>query len=234
MPHNNFVFRHDIIHQNASSSGSDTQIDKSKDMKQMIKSPEKASGNDKVLTATHLKSELEKKCQVIASNCVKEKLCEQQEHPLDTKSFYPDYSHHVPVSEMFKKTRTAKKGRVKETFPQKLFELLDKSDATGYSHIISWLPHGHAFKIHDERMFERLSKDYFDSTYESFKRQLYMYGFERAGKQFTDAGVYYHEQFIRGQQQMCNNITKRNKVAFAFAVPRPNIDKVSTALKNLN
>lgn len=123
----------------------------------------------------------------------------------------PDYSR-LPNKTDSPKSRTSKKCKPQENFPVKLFQILERSDIGEYSSIISWLPHGRAFKIHDEDLFqERIMKKYFQqSKLESFKRQLYVYGFRKIGKRFADIGAYYHELFIRGRFDLTGKITRWN------------------------
>ena len=117
-------------------------------------------------------------------------------------------------------------------FPIKLFKLLEQSSVSEHACIVSWLPHGHAFKIHDEKMFEKcVLKTHFQSSSESFKRQLYFYGFKKIGKRFIDFGAYYHSQFIRDQPKLCCKILKLDKSSESeFQVP--NFDKVPRHLQN--
>ena len=126
----------------------------------------------------------------------------------------------------------ASKGRSHEKFPTKLFRLLEQSDASGYDHIVSWLPHGCAFKIYDKKLFEQhVLKKYFQSSFKSFRRQLYFYGFKKIGKRFIDSGAYYHELFLRSQFDMSCKITKLDKNSeLSFRVP--NFDKVPRLLRN--
>ena len=134
---------------------------------------------------------------------------------------------------MSKKSRSKKEEKSKEIFPRQLFKLLEQSDTSGYSHIVSWLPYGHAFKIHDKNLFkEHVMNEHFDSNFESFKRQLYMHGFEKAGKNVSDSGAYFHEHFIRGQLDSCNLIKKLNKSISGSTAEV--LDRVPSILKNLN
>jgi len=97
----------------------------------------------------------------------------------------------------------------KETFPIQLFEILEKSDAFGYSSIVSWLPHGRAFKIYNEELFFKniIRKHFRQTEFKSFKHQLYVYGFKKIGKRFTDSGAYYHDSFIRGRLDLCRSMS---------------------------
>ena len=128
-----------------------------------------------------------------------------------------------------------KKGRCQEVFPKILFRLLETSDTREYSYIISWLPHGRAFKIHDEALFEEhVLKEYFNSTLASFKHQLYSYGFKKIGKRSIDTGAYFHKQFIREGKDLCGKVTKWNGIQSDLTRCSPNFDRVPTTLKNLN
>ena len=95
-----------------------------------------------------------------------------------------------------------------EKFPVKIYKLLETSHIGGYSSIISWLPHGCAFKIYNEELFEKyvLKKYFLQCNVDLFKRQLYLYGFEKIGKRFVDSGAYYHENFLRGHLSLCREI----------------------------
>ncbi|KAL7525859.1 hypothetical protein ACHAXR_001191, partial [Thalassiosira sp. AJA248-18] len=82
-------------------------------------------------------------------------------------------------------------------FPAKLHMMLSGPDN---SHIITWMPHGRAWRI--------LSKDLLVSTaapvhfgqtkFESFTRQLSGWGFKRLHRRGADFGCYYHQAFLRG------------------------------------
>jgi hypothetical protein len=81
--------------------------------------------------------------------------------------------------------------------------MLKDAAANGHEDIISWQPHGKAFRVHKPPEFaKRIMACYFKQTqYKSFQRQLHIYGFRRiTGKRMLDNGAYYHEQFIRGQK----------------------------------
>lgn len=62
----------------------------------------------------------------------------------------------------------------KRGFPYKLLQLLEDASTEGNEHIVSWLPHGKAFKVHKTTEFEnQLIGRYFRQTkYRSFVRQV--------------------------------------------------------------
>jgi hypothetical protein len=85
-------------------------------------------------------------------------------------------------------------------FPIKLHHLLEESEASGLGHIISWQPHGRAFKIHNPTLFtDTIMQKYFPKMRKlpSLQRQFNLYGFERLTRDGPDAGAYYHEAFLR-------------------------------------
>ena len=225
--HDNYII--DLIN-------SDMEIDDNdEDFKCMLKSIKRTSSNDADnLNPIGLKT-IEKNinCDAIEFECYKNNECKEQEYNTETifNSKYHGcsqrpYESGIPCA--------VKNGRHQEIFPEILFRMLEESNASGHSHIISWLPHGHAFKIHDKNMFEEnVLKNYFNSTFDSFKRQLYIYGFKKAGKQSTDFGAYYHDQFICGQKKMSSRIDKWKKKESAFETINPNFDIVPTTLNNM-
>eukprot|EP00581_Thalassiosira_minuscula_P030317 CAMPEP_0183775386 /NCGR_PEP_ID=MMETSP0739-20130205/44357_1 /TAXON_ID=385413 /ORGANISM="Thalassiosira miniscula, Strain CCMP1093" /LENGTH=497 /DNA_ID=CAMNT_0026016965 /DNA_START=20 /DNA_END=1513 /DNA_ORIENTATION=- len=87
-----------------------------------------------------------------------------------------------------------------ESFPIKLHRILEETAERGEGHIISWQPHGRAFKIHDPTQFTaKIMSRYFPKMKKltSLQRQFNLYGFERLTREGPDAGAYYHEAFLR-------------------------------------
>jgi hypothetical protein len=122
---------------------------------------------------------------------------------------YNDYSK-VSEHDLPRATYKNMRGRCQETYPTKLFKILARSDFDGFSSIISWLPHGRAFKIHNVMRFEQeiMGKYFFQSKFSSFKRQLYVYGFQQIGEGFADSGAYFHELFLRNRPDFCKHIVR--------------------------
>jgi len=102
------------------------------------------------------------------------------------------------------------RGRPQEPFPMKLHKILHRCEAGLYSSIISWLPHGRAFKIHKPSLFvEKVMLKYFyQSKMTSFQRQLKMYGFFKL-RSGIDKGAYCHELFLYGRLGLCAGIQRR-------------------------
>jgi hypothetical protein len=89
------------------------------------------------------------------------------------------------------------------SFPLRLQRMLDKLEADGNASIVSWLPHGRGFMVHDtDRFVNELMPIYFNQTkYSSFQRQLHMYNFSRitTGR---DKGAYWNVHFQRGKPSL--------------------------------
>ena len=66
-------------------------------------------------------------------------------------------------------------------FPAKLYELLQYVEDEGMTHIVSWLPSGLAFKIHNAPKFmSDVAVHFFKATkFRSVQRQLNLWGFKR-------------------------------------------------------
>ncbi len=80
-----------------------------------------------------------------------------------------------------KKTTKPKKGPrggVYDPFPLKLHRMLKFAAMESLEDVVSWMPHGRAFKIHDPKVFAStiMPKFFNQSKYTSFQRQLNLYG----------------------------------------------------------
>jgi hypothetical protein len=95
------------------------------------------------------------------------------------------------------------------SFPLKLYNMIQKIEADGLAHVISWQPHGRCFQVHEPTKFKHLLLNYFKlSKLASFQRQLNLYGFQRLTVGL-DQGSYYHELFIRGRPDLVPQIQRR-------------------------
>ena len=76
------------------------------------------------------------------------------------------------------------------------------SDPKNY-HIISWLPHGKGFSIHDKQRFatEILPYHFEGAKFTSFTRRLKRWNFERVSRG-PEMGAYYSKFFIRGKPEL--------------------------------
>mmetsp|Transcript_7174 Transcript_7174/g.8930 ORF Transcript_7174/g.8930 Transcript_7174/m.8930 type:complete len:457 (-) Transcript_7174:181-1551(-) len=99
-----------------------------------------------------------------------------------------------------------KSSRNFKIFPVILHQILSRKDLDD---IISWCPHGRAWKVHNPRVFEdKVLKLYFNQTkYSSFSRQVNGWGFCRI-LHGPDRNSYYHEMFLRGLPHLCNKMRR--------------------------
>lgn len=95
------------------------------------------------------------------------------------------------------------RGGVSEQFPEKLHRMLIEMEGKGLSDVVSFFPHGRAFVVHDmNRFVSEVMPQYFkQSKWNSFSRQLNLYGFIRINSG-PDAGGYYHELFLKGRPNL--------------------------------
>lgn len=108
--------------------------------------------------------------------------------------------------------------RDKKTFPIKLIAMLDKVEDLGQSSVIRWLPHGRTFKVYDKQsLIEEVLPQHFGKRieYNSFHRQLNLYGFLRLINDGPNQYGYYHPLFLRGRDHLCRLIP-RNRIASHF------------------
>ena len=111
-----------------------------------------------------------------------------------------------------------KGGPKKAEFPFKLYKMLDEADPD----IVTWLPHGRAFRVNTTESFvETVLPEYGfnQSKITSFYRQLNLYGFSRIIRG-TDAGGYFHECFLRGKPALIKGMV-RVKVKGGGDRPKP-------------
>jgi len=96
------------------------------------------------------------------------------------------------------------------SFPFKLHLMLEHAKKENFQHIVSWMKDGSAFKVHSSRAFvEKVMPNYFDQTkYESFRRQLNLYGFSRVNRG-ADRGLVTHPYFIEGARWLCGNVIRK-------------------------
>jgi len=127
--------------------------------------------------------------------------------PNDRQADTNNRNCHTGVLQIAKRTtKTKLKSEVKmrqprggDTYILRIHEMLEEANREGFDHIVSWQPHGRAFKIHSlDEFSEKIMPRYFETKkWKSFQRWLNAWGFVRhcEGK---DRGAYYHRYFVRG------------------------------------
>ncbi len=105
------------------------------------------------------------------------------------------------------------------TFPKKLMSLLDNNPDPN---VITWLPHGRAFIVKENKRFmNELSSSLCKSNnFKSLQRMLNIWGFKRlTGKR--DKGAYYHQLFLKGRPNLVKKmgICKKKNGVWPLANP---------------
>jgi len=107
-------------------------------------------------------------------------------------------------------------------FPETLFNMLNDIlfNRPEFSHVVSWMPHGRSFKVHDMPSFEKiLMPIYFpqQKKYSSFSRQLNLWRFRRVNAKGPDKGCYFHSLFLRGMTHLVRRMRRKAKVGLKIA-----------------
>ncbi len=104
-------------------------------------------------------------------------------------------------------------------FPANLHAMLSNDQ---YSHIISWMPHGRAWRVNNRNLFLIVEEATLGiPDYPSFMRQLSEWGFKMMYQTGPDYGCYYHECFLRGHPQLTALMMKTEEPDF-YAMAKQN------------
>lgn len=103
-----------------------------------------------------------------------------------------------------------------KNFPETLFDVVSASDRHG--HIVSWLPHGQGFIIHDKQRFaSQILPHYFDGAkFTSFTRRLKRWSYVRVPRG-PELGAYYNKNFIRDRPELVQYMRYQNDQGVAEA-----------------
>eukprot|EP00568_Trieres_chinensis_P006663 CAMPEP_0183294098 /NCGR_PEP_ID=MMETSP0160_2-20130417/2550_1 /TAXON_ID=2839 ORGANISM="Odontella Sinensis, Strain Grunow 1884" /NCGR_SAMPLE_ID=MMETSP0160_2 /ASSEMBLY_ACC=CAM_ASM_000250 /LENGTH=323 /DNA_ID=CAMNT_0025455341 /DNA_START=89 /DNA_END=1060 /DNA_ORIENTATION=+ len=107
-----------------------------------------------------------------------------------------------------------------QNFPAKLHDILSRP---GNEDIISWSPHGKAWRVYKPKAFEeKILPMYFrHSQYTSFMRQVNGWGFERI-MHGPDQNAYQHEFFVRDQPTLCRKMRRLVSSKSRMKLKKPN------------
>ena len=96
-------------------------------------------------------------------------------------------------------------------FPWKLHDMLSAAQSEHFHDVVSWEPNGLSFKVHRiEDFVQQILPLYFDQTkFESFRRQLNLYGFTRITRG-PNRGMYVHRCFLKSDRSLCQHVTRQN------------------------
>ncbi|KAG7367128.1 HSF-type DNA-binding protein [Nitzschia inconspicua] len=99
--------------------------------------------------------------------------------------------------------------RPEHNFLVRLRVLLDDAARDGNQLIVSWLPHGKGFTIHDRAGFtDTILPRYFKGKFTSFRQALRNHGFAQMGGNNWDEGAHYHKFFSRDEPLLCQGLTQ--------------------------
>ena len=92
-----------------------------------------------------------------------------------------------------------------QTFPLQIMAILDDQET---SHIISWLPNGRAFSIHNKANFANdiLPKQFNNIKYPSLMRKMRRWGFVAMTTRRASKPTFCHRLFIRGDIESCRKM----------------------------
>ena len=95
------------------------------------------------------------------------------------------------------------------TLVEKLREMLDAVRLEGNADVVSWLPHGKAFKIHNKKVFKEtiLHRFFGVSKYRYFGDGLRSWGFV-IFKNGKDKGAFYHKCFLRNKPRLSLHLSR--------------------------
>lgn len=146
---------------------------------------------------------------------------------------YRDYSTlAIPPSDQAKDRKASSKT---QNFPSKLFRLLayvdiQKAKGEDLSPICTFDPNGRSFQIIQKKKFEEvlLTKFFNTKKYESFRKQLNVWGFKRVKNK-----SWYHEMFLRSKPELCQFMKRRVNsqeqdcpTPFSVDIEEPNFDEL--------
>jgi hypothetical protein len=95
-------------------------------------------------------------------------------------------------------------------FPFRLHQLLDSTeDKADKSRIVSWLPGGKSFRVHDKAAFAHIILPHFFGTskYRSFQRNVNLWGFHTVPKG-PEKGSCSHPMFQKGLPDLCHTMER--------------------------
>jgi hypothetical protein len=134
----------------------------------------------------------------------------QKLHP----SSDPEEEEEVPLVENIdddnKEGPKQQYGDISESFPKKLYRMLEEAQENGQEDVLSFSSNGRAFAIHKPHKFVKDILPRYSSTtrMSSFHRQLSLYGFRRVSKGLN-RGYHYHKFFLKGRKGLVNKIKRK-------------------------
>eukprot|EP00531_Pseudo-nitzschia_arenysensis_P006472 CAMPEP_0116122016 /NCGR_PEP_ID=MMETSP0329-20121206/3995_1 /TAXON_ID=697910 /ORGANISM="Pseudo-nitzschia arenysensis, Strain B593" /LENGTH=801 /DNA_ID=CAMNT_0003615847 /DNA_START=137 /DNA_END=2542 /DNA_ORIENTATION=+ len=156
------------------------------------------------------------------------------------------YASNAPPSPAEQQQQQQAEQSARFEFPKMLYNMLE--DCTfdeRYSHIVSWQPHGLAFKVHNRDELEKILSRWFREKYESFRCLLEQWGFLKLTRG-KDRGCWYHKKFYYHRSSSTSIHSKNryhniNKDDFIESMPdylsfrdEPDLEKESTEVNRIS
>lgn len=119
------------------------------------------------------------------------------------------YFKNLDLSKINKDKSQKRRRQPLNSFPMKLYKMLNEVASDGKEDIIGWTQDGMSFQLRDKtRFMNEVMPNYFNqSKYKSFQRQLNFYGFHSTNSGPNER-AYSHEWFMRGNIEMCKKIRR--------------------------
>jgi hypothetical protein len=102
--------------------------------------------------------------------------------------------------------------------------MLRDAQEEGNESIVSWLPHGRAFKVHNKHLFvQNILKRYFKATkYTYFSDTVRIWGFARLKDKGRDKGAYFHRYFVKDRPSLTRHLSRQQMKDAMVGWPPPN------------
>jgi len=153
---------------------------------------------------------------------------EEEDAPFCHRRPYVDHTY-TDLSRYFGRGgKIIKHKKSGSNFPAQLHQILSEHQ---FAHIITWQPHGRAWKILNKQLLMSVvvPKYLRQTKFESFTRQLSGWGFKRLHRSGVDFGCYYHESFLRGIPKLTGlmaRMPKKQGKPTPFAAGEPNFHDI--------
>lgn len=114
-----------------------------------------------------------------------------------------------------------------DNYVLRIHDMLEDAQDKGFAHVVGWLNHGRAFKIHQSKKFyQEILPKYFPCKPSSFVRWLRAWGFVRL-LEGPERGTFHHRYFVRGITSLIKNKTRNQMFEAMECWPRGGSDTIS-------
>lgn len=123
-------------------------------------------------------------------------------------------------------------------FPWKLHVMLSEMEGSEYESIVSWLPDGNAFKVHEKEKFasDVMPRYFASAKFRSFQRSLSLWGFQTETKKPGRRGSSSHSCFVRDRPELCRMMqrirVKNKNVSFPPGIKSSSCSRIQHSVKS--